>query len=75
MSLARYRQAQAMSSGSPMRPSGMDSMSGLMTESGSASTMSVWVTPGATAFTRILCLASSRASDSVSPFTANLLVG
>ena len=50
-------------------------MSGLMTESGSASTMSVWVTPGATAFTRILCLASSRASDSVSPFTANLLVG
>ena len=34
-----------MSSGSPMRPSGIVAMSGLMTSSGSASTMSVCVTP------------------------------
>ena len=64
-----------MSEGSPMRPSGMLAMSGWMRDSGSASTMSVWMTPGATAFTRMPSFASSRASESVSPLTANFDVG
>ena len=50
-------------------------ISGLITSSGREATMSVLMTPGATAFTRILSLPSSLARDLVSPFTANLEAG
>ena len=43
--------------------------------SGSAATISVFVTPGATALTRMLSFASSLAREMVIPLTANLLVG
>lgn len=75
ISEAKNRKAFAISSGSPIRPNGMDSIRGLIMDSGSASTISVWVMPGATAFTRISCFANSRANDSVRPLMANLDVG
>ena len=75
MSLAKKTKALATSSGSPMRPSGMVAMMGLMTSSGRLATISVLVTPGATALTRIPMGASSRESDWTIPLTANLDVG
>lgn len=64
-----------MSSGSPTLPRGIVAISGLITASGSAATISVLVIPGATAFTRILSQPSSLARDFVNPFTANFDAG
>ena len=75
MSLARYTNALATSSGSPMRPRGMVAISGWIIFSGSAATMSVLVMPGATAFTRMPLGASSRERHCVRPLTAYLDVG
>ena len=75
ISLARNKNAFAISAGFPMRPRGIVLMSGAITDSGSALTISVSVIPGATAFTRIPFGASSRERDCVRPFTAYLLAG
>ena len=58
-----------------MRPSGIVLTIGASWASGKLAIMSVLVTPGATALTRMLLGASSRARDFVMPLTANLLVG
>ena len=66
-SLARYKNALATSSGSPTLLSGIILISGAITCSGKAATISVFVIPGATAFTRILLGPSSLARDHVKP--------
>lgn len=63
MSLARYKNALATSSGSPGLPKGMVAEMAWITASGSAATISVFVTPGATALTRMLSFASSPACE------------
>jgi len=64
-----------MSSGWPRRRSGIRAIMGSMTSFGTAFIISVSVMPGATALTRIPMGPSSRASETVSPFTANLDAG
>ena len=75
MSLARNRKALAISSGWPTLPRGIvfDIFSTI--SCGRFATMSVAVTPGATALTRILYFPNSLASDFVIPLTAYLLAG
>ena len=72
---AKNTKALAISSGFPRRRRGMFAVNGSRTSLGTAFIMSVCVMPGATAFTRIPFGPSSRAKDTVSPFTANLDAG
>ena len=64
-SLARNATAAAMSSGLPMRPSGI--IERRVLSSPMFSVMSVWMKPGATALQVTLREASSRATDFVRP--------
>ena len=64
-----------MSSGVPILPRGIDFISGSIICFGRFFTISVSVIPGATALTLIPNGASSRESETVIPFTANLLAG
>ena len=75
ISLAKNRNAFAISSGSPKRCTGTPFAIAEIIFGSSAFTISVAMIPGATAFTRIPSFPSSLANDLVIPLTANLLVG
>src|SRR4051812_17099140 len=72
---ARYTTADAISSGSPGRPSGIDRMISrfVAVSERAAAVISVRTQPGATQLTVMRCGASSTASDFVSEISAPLL--
>ena len=72
LSPARKATAAATSSGVPSRPMGVWSARSARVSAPRTSTMSVWITPGATQLTRMLEGASSMARDRVRPMRAAL---
>ena len=71
---ARNATAAAISAGVPSRPMGVCSASCGSSSGGNSSSISVWMTPGATQFTRMWLGASSAARERVRPIRAALVV-